>query len=153
MHRNELATAWLSKAIQINPDYLEPYLSLGSLLQNTGRNIEAIDVYESYLESHAGERRILSNLALAYSNAGRADDAVSTLQAALAIDPDDEMLNLYMAEHLLMLGRKREAGNFIAKARKLDKENPMVDVSGLINMLERQNTLGGNILRSGKVVS
>ena len=138
MNQDELAIAWISKAIQINPDYIEPYISLGFLYQELGRNSDAIGVYGAYLESHGPERRILSNLALAYFDAGMPNEAVSTLQTALTIDPDDEMLHLIMAEHLYMLGRIKESSSYLAEARELDRENPITDVSGLIKMLEQQ---------------
>jgi len=137
MGQPEPAIDWLKRSISLNPDYKEAYLSLGTLFSSLGRNLEAVGLYESYLESHPPGRRILSNLALAYYEVDMPAEAIACLDAALQIDPDDEMLNIVMAEHLLVLGRDEEAREYIERAKELDTLNPLVNIGGLISMLEQ----------------
>lgn len=134
--QDELAISWLKRSIQLNPDYKEPYLSLGNIYSRLGRSIEAIILYETYLESHPPGRRILSNLALAYYDSGMPEKAITCLEAALTVDPDDEMLHILIAEHLFIEGRNEEAREYLGKVKELDKANPLVNMSYLINMLE-----------------
>lgn len=135
--QNELAIAWLTKSMQLDQDYIEPYLSLGSILSDLGRDAEAIGVYETYIERYQPDQRILSNLALAYTNVGMPEEALATLKTALSIDPEDEMLHLVTAELLYMWDRDLEASSYLDEAEELDGENPLVNYAPQIEMLKR----------------
>ena len=65
------------------------------------------------------------------------DEAIACLKAAIQTDPDDEKLQVVLAEHLFVLGRAKEAREYIVRARELDRMNPLTDYSGVINMVEK----------------
>lgn len=153
--QDDKAIEWLMKAVTLNPNYLESYLSLGSLFQDLSMPYNAIDLYESYLSSHESNPRILSNLALAYREVGVPDRAITALQLAVELDPDDEMLRIFLAENLYLLDRGQEAEINLNQAKALDQANPLVDYSAIYKMLEQD--FRGNPLtvesHTGKVIS
>ena len=135
--RDDQALFWAQRAVELNPAYVEPRIALGNLFHKSGRHFDAISVYENYLGEHAPERRILSNLALTYSEVGMFEKAVYALEHAIMLDPDDERLQLIMAEHLVLIGRMEEARDHLSRARELDASNPFSDMSMAISMMER----------------
>ncbi|MDD2367008.1 MAG: tetratricopeptide repeat protein [Desulfuromonadaceae bacterium] len=117
------------KAIFLRPDYIETYLSLGKLYQDNGKSQKAIELYESFLESNEPSRRVLTNLALAYSSKDLKYKALGALDEALKIAPADVRLNLLAAETLMDVGMFDVASYHISRANELDKNNHLVDYS------------------------
>src|SRR4051812_22466787 len=59
---------------------------------NSGRSQEAINILEQLQSSSPSDERVLRRLGLLYQSTGRYDDAISTLEKAIAIQSSPEAL-------------------------------------------------------------
>jgi Flp pilus assembly protein TadD len=98
----------LLRAIDANPDDWIAHTCLGNTLKALGRLDEAIAIHRRALEL-GGDHRAMSNLALSYRAAGRLDDAIRTLAAAVAREPEIPELHANLAGLLLAADRPVEA--------------------------------------------
>ncbi|MDX1981434.1 MAG: protein kinase, partial [Bryobacteraceae bacterium] len=101
MRDNARAAESVERAIQLNPKNWMPYLDLGVLhyRTNPARYAEAAKAWEQARALSPDNLRVLPNLAAAYHMLDRYEDAASTLQRAIEIDPD--------ARHYANLGTLR----------------------------------------------
>jgi eukaryotic-like serine/threonine-protein kinase len=90
MRDQRRAAESLDRAIRLNPKDWRPYLDLGVLhyRANPARYAEAAKAWEQARTLSPDNLRVLPNLAAAYHMLDRYEDAASTLQRAIEIDPD-----------------------------------------------------------------
>lgn len=84
----EDAEALLRRATKVAPDYLTAWLSLGSLLLERGKQLEAIDAYRTATRLEPAHAAAWGLLASAYGPAGHPDKAARAYARALKLNPD-----------------------------------------------------------------
>lgn len=93
-NRLNKAFAYLSKAIELKPDYAEAYNNLGLVLQESKSNKEAEIYFRRAIDINAHYFQALNNLGLLLKEEDRFDEAETCLRAALELHPDfPEALN------------------------------------------------------------
>jgi len=102
------ATDLLARAIEADPGSWIAHTCLGGALKALGRFDEAIAMHRRAVEL-GGDYRALSNLALTYRAAGRPDEAIVALEAAIARAPGEAELYGNLSGLLLAAGRAAEA--------------------------------------------
>ncbi|HET6150524.1 MAG TPA: tetratricopeptide repeat protein [Polyangia bacterium] len=96
------------RAIEARPDDWVGHTCAGTALKALDRLGEAIASHRRAVEL-GGDHRALSNLALAYRAAGRLDEAIATLQSAVARAPEVADLHGNLSGLLLAADRPAEA--------------------------------------------
>jgi O-antigen ligase/Flp pilus assembly protein TadD len=81
-------------AIGQAPQFLEPYINLGSQLYMTGKKQEAVSVYKEALEIDSREPLIYFNMGNMYAQEGDMNRAKSYWQDALDLNPNFEQAKL-----------------------------------------------------------
>ena len=82
------AIAHYEAALRLKPDYAEAHCDLGTALMAAGgRFAEALAHYQAAVRIAPDFVLARNNLALAYANSGRLDEAADQLEAVLKIDP------------------------------------------------------------------
>jgi tetratricopeptide (TPR) repeat protein len=127
--QRERALAELSRALELNPRYLEALIHLGLVLSELGREAEdafrraasSVSPSSNGLPSPVASR--LANhhaeLAEAYAEAGALDRAVEQYQRALELGPTFVDLRYRMARLLLESGRSLEAREALEEVIRL----------------------------------
>jgi tetratricopeptide (TPR) repeat protein len=82
------AIAEYSKALKLNPDYIEAHNNLAVIYNRMDRNDEAIEELQEVLRLNPGYTEGHSNLAHVYTGMGRYNDAIFELLEALRLDPE-----------------------------------------------------------------
>ena len=95
-------------ALSARPEDWVAHACAGTALKALGRLEEAIEMHRRAVEL-GGDHRALSNLALAYREVGRLDEAIATLQAAVARAPEVADLQGNLSGLLLAADRPVEA--------------------------------------------
>lgn len=91
--RLDEAIAHYRTALQFAPDLAMAHYNLANLLARTPARLpEAIAHYEQAAQLAPRDPSVRNNLAVAYANAGRTDDAIREMQAALELAPTREDL-------------------------------------------------------------
>jgi tetratricopeptide (TPR) repeat protein len=98
----------LLRAIDASPGDWVAHTCLGGTLRALGRLEEAIAIHRRAVEL-GGDHRAMSNLALAYREAGRVDEAIAAQTAAVARAPGEAELHGNLAGLLLAADRPAEA--------------------------------------------
>ncbi len=76
------------KAIQLNPNYLDAYVGLGTVLDKNGRLREAIACYREALRLKPDYTLAHYNLGSDLARVGRSTEAISELEEAVRLKPD-----------------------------------------------------------------
>jgi serine/threonine-protein kinase len=87
------AEAFYKEAMLRNPDYWPAYGRYGSFLYKDGRYPDAINVWEGSRSRTPDNIIILKNLGAAYHMVSRYEDAASTFQRALELEPSASIYN------------------------------------------------------------
>jgi tetratricopeptide (TPR) repeat protein len=96
------------------------YVLMGNNLDLLGETTKAIEVYKKGLKLFPGAGALQFNLAVAYKNAGKLDDARKTLKDGLVANPQHASSHLLLAVIFFNTGYKAPA--FFAAARFLTLE-------------------------------
>lgn len=118
------AAAMEQKAIGLDPKSSEAYADLGAAYLWSGRHdAEARRAYRTAVELEEAEHAerpqdpgLLAALADHYADLGEAEKSTTLARQALALDPDDPVLNYRTGEAFETLGNRSEAIPLIAKA-------------------------------------
>ena len=84
----DAAIAHFHRALEIQPDYVEPFNNLGNAFAFRGETDKAIAHYRKALEIQPNYMKAHYNLGLALAGRGRFDEAIAHYRAALEIQPD-----------------------------------------------------------------
>ena len=133
--RYDEGVQYLDKSLDLDPEYFEPYLALGSVYLQMGIPQKAIDLYEEYLDVYAPRKQILMNLALAYSETGRCLESIHYLKMALHLDSNNAGMLGMLSELEYKTGKYDEAKLHLMRAMKADQDDPDIDLSGKIQSL------------------
>jgi tetratricopeptide (TPR) repeat protein len=129
--QRERALAELSRALELNPRYLEALIHVGLVLSEMGREAEAEDAFRRAassvlppsdgLPSPVASRlaNLHAELAEAYAEAGALERAVEQYQRALELGPTFVDLRYRMARLLLESGRSLEAREALEEVLRL----------------------------------
>jgi tetratricopeptide (TPR) repeat protein len=134
----------LRKALEIEPDLADAYVSLGNALVQKGRTDEAIAQYRRALELQPGLVKAHTNLGVAYQQAGRTDEAIAQYQQALDLDPGLAAAHNNLGVALQQTGRLNEAIAHFQKALELQPgyEGARDNLTGALR--QKEQTDGGN---------
>lgn len=116
------------------------YVLIGNNLDVIGEGAKAIEVYKQGLKLFPEESALHFNLAVAYRNAGRLDDARKSLKASLAASPQHASSHLLLALVYFNTGYKAPA--LLAAARFLALE-PSTQRSAAALRVLREALRGG----------
>jgi tetratricopeptide (TPR) repeat protein len=103
----------------VAPSEWEPHARLGNFLYQQGRYADAIASYDTMRELARDHTRAYSNLAAAYHQLGRTDEAAAVLQRALEIAPDGPTFS-NLGTYLYFQGKYPEAERAFDQAIKLN---------------------------------
>jgi arylsulfatase A-like enzyme/tetratricopeptide (TPR) repeat protein len=106
-----------------NPDVPSYYVNLGFLLMKMGRIPEAIELLESARGKFPASVLVLSRLVSFYLRAERWNDAISSGQALLDLQPNDFDALFLSGSAYAKLGKWEEALGHYGKALKIEPEN------------------------------
>jgi len=84
----ELAVEYISKAIEIQPDYAEAHYNLGKALKDLGRMEESVASYKKAIDIKPNDVDSHYNLANTLKDMERFDDAMASYRKAISIKPD-----------------------------------------------------------------
>ena len=88
------AEAWLRRATAIAPDFTAAWLTLGPVLLEANKYIEAIDCYQAALRCEPENAAIWAGLGNAYAQASYPEKSVEAFEKAIAFGA--ESANIYM---------------------------------------------------------
>jgi tetratricopeptide (TPR) repeat protein len=109
----------LTKAIQLNP-YVAEYFGLLAFVQIEDKKFEeALGKANEGLELEADNLTCLNARSTALNKLRRTDDAIDTMNTALAQDPDNEVTHTTIGWNLLERGRHKEAREHFTEALRI----------------------------------
>jgi predicted O-linked N-acetylglucosamine transferase (SPINDLY family) len=106
----------LRRAIDIRPEYCEPYRNLGALLAGQGRFDEAIAAYRKIFETRPEYAEAHNDLGKVFLAAGRNEEAVTEHAEALRLRPEFADAQKALGDGLRRLGRYEESISAYSKA-------------------------------------
>jgi Flp pilus assembly protein TadD len=113
------AESALRQAIQVDPQFIEPYVNLGALLVDQRRYQDALVPLAQGLTIDSHDQRILYNLALAHARLGHNSQALTYVERAIQQDSTDPDYFQLRADVLNRLGRYTEAHRALATVSRL----------------------------------
>ncbi|MEM1050638.1 MAG: tetratricopeptide repeat protein [Pseudomonadota bacterium] len=143
------AIEYLKKAIEIDPNYVDPY-SLLVLAYEDAYYVAGL----SWEEANAARREALAKAlelapkdndvlianAIITTDDGDSREAIAMFQRALAVDPNNAYTLSALAFAYTQIGRRKEALNLYRRARDIDPLNPAVLHGLTIEEFSRGNT-------------
>jgi len=135
LQQNDPAAAkdLLTKALASSPNSPSANITLGKLMLEEHRDPEAMDRFETVLETdlrdkdaRQGELAAATELAMSAKREDRPDAALKVLEHARTKLPDDPKLLLDLGVQAMQMGMLPEAADALEAARKLDPSNPEV---------------------------
>lgn len=122
-------------AIRIAPNVPEFYIELGHALITKGKTAYAAAAYRTAADLDAENVDALSNLALTLARDGQDDEAIETMNAALAIDPDNGFAHERLAIWHYYAGHDDAAWEHVRQARRVGHPVP----PQFVTLLERRS--------------
>jgi tetratricopeptide (TPR) repeat protein len=126
----------LVKAIALNPSFLKGVGELGGQLENRGKNEEAIELYETYLEKDPDKIAVREFLARALIREKRYDEARHQAGMVLEATPENTGAMLLMGLAEAHDGEPEKALEIFTKVRQVAPDN--FDMVLQIGILQRQ---------------
>ena len=120
MDQNSLAIKNLEKAIELNPYAAEYFGLLAFLFIEERRFEEGLSKANEGLALEAENVTCLNARATALNKLRRTDDAIDTMNTALAQDPDNEVTHNTVGWNLLERGRNKEAQHHFMEALRIN---------------------------------
>ncbi len=114
------AIAEAERAIALDPNFAEGFSILGNILIFAGRPQESIELIEKAIRLNPRQVGAYStSLPLAYRDAGRYEDAITSAQKILAVTPDAVHYYFTLAFCFAQLGQETDARAAVEKIRQL----------------------------------
>lgn len=110
----------LHKAIQLNPYHAEYYGLLAFILLGTKNFNEALGKANEGLAIEADNITCLNARAMALNKLKKTDEAIATMQNALAQDPDSEFTHTTIGWNLLERGKHQEAAKHFRESLRIN---------------------------------
>ena len=115
------AEAAYRRAIALAPDYVDPYLNLGTMMCEGGRCDEAVGVFEEALTRVPGEPLLHFNLAVALEDLGRLDAALASYESCLGLAPRLADAHYNAARLHELAGHRSQAIRHYSEYRRLQR--------------------------------
>ncbi|MEO5593171.1 MAG: tetratricopeptide repeat protein [Chitinophagaceae bacterium] len=115
-----LAIDNLNKAIQLNPYHAEYYGLLSFVLLGDKKFNEALEKANEGLAVEAENITCLNARSMALNKLKKTEEAIATMQNALAQDPDSEFTHTTIGWNLLERGRHNEAATHFREALRIN---------------------------------
>lgn len=125
------------KSLGLDPASVDPYLALGLTYKKMGKPEKAIKKYNQFLETNPPNAEILTDLSVAYAELGMLNEAINTLQPLAAAKKHDANLLSFFAELNVRAGNNEVANRFHAEARLADENDPTVNLTDSLDLLEK----------------
>ena len=128
----------LRKALSIHPDQPEWLYHLGIILESSGRDRQALSLFERAAELAPDEVDVVGSAAMACARLGDRDKALHWLERVLAIDPSNEDALARRIEMLVAQGLHDEAETaFYLAEMTLDGPSPMCLLEIAVSLIAR----------------
>ena len=124
---------YYKKALKIRPDYLFSLENITMLYVRTGKIQKALESADRLLSENKKSDDFLQIKGFVLLTAGRFDEAISILQSALNIDPNNKKANLYMGVALSLKGEYLKADMFLKNAYLLSPDDIFVHFARIEN--------------------
>lgn len=124
--RDDEAGRYLGIAGRIDPKFVKGANNLGVWHARRGEFAAAIALYQGALEIEPQNVPLLTNLARAYQQTGRADEADAILASVDGVHHSNPFFYIYRADLALSRGDGPKALDFLREAMAIDSENPEV---------------------------
>ncbi len=124
--RDEDADHYLGIAGRIDPKFVKGANNLGVLYARRGDYAKAIATYQAALEIEPQNVPLLTNLARAYQQTGRAKEADEILASVEGVHHTNPFFYVYRADLALSRGDHVRALDFLRQALAIDSETPEV---------------------------
>ncbi len=129
----ELSEKYLTKAIELREHLLDPndmvmYNKLGLSLRKQGRWEEAVAYYQHALQVVPDDEGLFYNMAMAYMDGGKPEDALKAMESALAINPKLYMANQTVCYNIAklhyMLQQYKHSAHYLKKLLQKNPKHP-----------------------------
>ena len=97
MGKNDIVVDLISRAVDIDPDYVDAYNSLGNVLRIAGRLDESVASFQKALVLDPDFAEAHYNLGNALRELGKLDEALASYRRALDIDPGLQEVRHYIS--------------------------------------------------------
>lgn len=144
---------YLHMALKISPGHLQATSHLAMILTLSGRNLEALALYENLSALYPQRPEVAANLALLLNGLGRHDEAVKAFQKASVLDPKisttlpyfiQSMMHQCMWKDLLVVSKQ-----YIASlTKKIESGDPVPNPPFVFAAMEIPPSLQLSIARS-----
>lgn len=115
----------LRKALELQPDQPQVLNYLGYSFLELGRNLdEALGMIQRAVDARPQDGYIVDSLGWAYYRLGRYQDAVPTMEEAVALMSTDPVINDHLGDVYWAVGRQREAQFQWRRALSFKPEEP-----------------------------
>lgn len=118
------AEAAFRKVIELQPDRSDGYMALAALFEASGQIAKALEVLTQAAPQFEQHGRFQFQLAIAYTNAGRAEDAVAAFKKAAALDLSNPEVFFYLGTSAVGRNQLSEAIASLEKYVSLTGQNP-----------------------------
>ena len=98
------AEAWLRKATALAPDFAAAWLTLGRVLLDADKHVQAIDAYRKATAAAPANAAAWAGLGSAYAQAGQPESSIDAYRHSLALDADSPGALLSLAHALKTVG-------------------------------------------------
>ena len=98
------AEAWLRKATALAPDFVAAWLTLGRVLLDADKHVQAIDAYRKATAAAPANAAAWAGLGSAYAQAGLPEPSIGAYRHSLALDADSPGALLSLAHALKTVG-------------------------------------------------
>jgi tetratricopeptide (TPR) repeat protein len=122
----ERARALLTTATRIAPRFDKAVNNLGVVQARSGHPADALETYKRGLEISPEDSTLLTNMARALQQLGRAEEAKSLLAKIEDVNTTNPFFFIYQSEVALGRGDNAKALDYMTRALRLDSELPEV---------------------------
>jgi tetratricopeptide (TPR) repeat protein len=122
--KNEEAMKHYSKALHIDPNYIDAHNNLGIILRRQGRLEEAVTHFSAVLRIDPDYREAHNNLGNTFAGLGRYDKAINHYKEALRIDPHDAIAHYNLGNALGSQSKFKEARTHYEAALRIKPDFP-----------------------------
>ncbi len=123
LRKHDAAIAEAKKAVEMAPNYADGYMILGHVLWLSDMAEEAVPVLQKAIRLNPyPPSQYFHNLAFAYHQLGKYEEAVAEAKKAIRVSPEDIVAHRALASSYSLLGREEEARAAAAEIVRIDPD-------------------------------
>ena len=122
-HGNKKAVENYEKAIELNPEYVEAFIALGSLHKNNQNAEGVITNYGEAIRLDSDNDVLYGEIGIAKQDIGDHKGAIIDLEKAMKVNPHNALTYFHSGQSKHFLGDFKGAGNDFSKAIELNPES------------------------------